>query len=350
MRLKKIVTVLGARPQFIKAAAVSRAVAERQELVEIIVHTGQHFNPEMSDVFFQELKLPRPGYDLGISGGGHGQMTGRMMERLEAVMTEERPDWVLVYGDTNSTLAGALVATKLNIPVAHVEAGLRSFNRRMPEEINRLVTDHVSTLLFCPTRTAVANLAAEGITSGVHAVGDVMYDCTLTAILQARLNSTILAHLGLAPGSFALATIHRAENTDTPDHLRTLLDYLRSQARDEPIVLPIHPRTRFAVERFGLALDGLLVIDPIGYLDMTRLLDACTQVLTDSGGLQKEAYFHRKPCITLRAETEWTETIECGWNRLWTQPDYRPRRPIEEYGDGYAARRIIDFLTSYETY
>ncbi len=346
MTPKKILTVLGARPQFIKAATLSRAVVRHPQLTEILVHTGQHFDPEMSDVFFRELDLPQPRYSLGISGGGHGRMTGRMMESLEAVVMGEHPDWVLVYGDTNSTLAGALVASKLNIPVAHVEAGLRSFNRRMPEETNRFITDHLSSLLFCPTRTAVANLAAEGITTGIHAVGDVMYDSTLDAVRRARNESSILTRLGLTPGTFSVATVHRAENTDSPAQLQAVIDYLRDHVRTTSVVLPLHPRTRLAAERFGLSLDGLQVIEPVGYLDMAQLLDACNQVLTDSGGLQKEAYFHRKPCVTLRDETEWTETVECGWNRLWTQPDYRPQRPIDEYGDGHAAERIVELLAS----
>ncbi|MGE5477080.1 MAG: non-hydrolyzing UDP-N-acetylglucosamine 2-epimerase [Bacteroidales bacterium] len=344
---RKVLTVVGARPQFIKAAAVSRAFRDFPGMTEVMVHTGQHFDANMSDVFFRELGIPQPSHNLEVHGGGHGQMTGRMLEGIERVLQEEKPDWMLVYGDTNSTIAGALAAAKLHIPVAHVEAGLRSFNRRMPEEVNRVLTDHVSAQLFCPTKAAVDNLAAEGIVDGVHQVGDVMYDATLDAIRRAKVESTILETLGVAPGSYVLATIHRAENTDTAEHLGTVFDYLRAQAGGLPVILPLHPRTRGAAERFGLSLDGLRVIDPVGYLDMARLLDGCVMVLTDSGGVQKEAYFHRKPCVTLRDETEWVETVEAGWNRLWKGAEYQqPRRDITEYGDGRAAHAILSLLQS----
>jgi UDP-GlcNAc3NAcA epimerase len=341
-----ILTVVGARPQLVKAAAVSRAIAARSDLHEILVHTGQHFDAGMSDVFFAELGIPKPAHHLGIHGGGHGDMTGRMLTALERVMRAERPDCVLVYGDTNSTLAGALAAAKLNIPVAHVEAGLRSFNRRMPEEINRVVADRLSALLFCPTATAVTNLANEGITAGVHAVGDVMYDVTLHAGVAAREKSVILDRLKLAPKGYALATVHRAENTDDPEALATVLAYLREQARARPVVLPLHPRTRAAAAGAGLALDGLLATEPLGFLDMHRLLAGAAAVFTDSGGLQKEAYFHRVPCVTLRNETEWVETIEAGWNRLWRGPDYQSRRDILDYGDGRSAEKIAAILAA----
>ena len=346
-RLTHLVTVVGARPQFIKAAPVSRALAEQPGARETMVHTGQHFDPEMSQSFFRELELPEPAHNLGIHGGGHGAMTGRMLQALEPILQTERPDAVLVYGDTNSTLAGALAAAKLNIPVAHVEAGLRSFNRRMPEEINRVLADHVSTLLYCPTDAAVGNLAQEGITAGVAKVGDVMYDATLHAAARARSSSCILERLRLTDGAFALATVHRAENTDDPAVLSQILDYLRGRAGSEPMVLPLHPRTRGAVEGAALSLDGLTAVPPCGYLDVHRLLQGATTVYTDSGGLQKEAYFHRKPCVTLRGETEWVETVACGWNRLWRGPDYRPRRTIDDYGDGTAARRIAAHLTDW---
>ena len=346
-RLTHLITVVGARPQFIKAAPVSRALAEQPGARETMVHTGQHFDPEMSQSFFCELELPEPAHNLGIHGGGHGAMTGRMLQALEPILQTERPDAVLVYGDTNSTLAGALAAAKLNIPVAHVEAGLRSFNRRMPEEINRVLADHVSTLLYCPTGAAIGNLAQEGITAGVAKVGDVMYDATLHAAARARSSSCILERLRLTDGAFALATVHRAENTDDPAVLSQILDYLRSSAGSEPMVLPLHPRTRSAVEGAALSLDGLTVVPPCGYLDMHRLLQGATTVYTDSGGLQKEAYFHRTPCITLRGETEWVETVACGWNRLWRGPDYRSRRTIDDYGDGTAARRIAAHLTDW---
>lgn len=340
---KKVVTILGARPQFIKAAPVSRALAT-MGVNECIVHTGQHFDAGMSDIFFEELSIPAPRHHLGISGGSHGDMTGRMMQALEPVIVSECPSCVIVYGDTNSTLAGALAAAKLHVPVVHVEAGLRSFNRRMPEEINRVLTDHVSSLLLCPTFAAVENLAREGIRAGVHHIGDVMYDATLDARERARKTSRILDVLGLASGSFALATIHRAENTDSAENLSKVLDFLRSRSVLMPVVLPLHPRTRKKVEEFGLSLAGLRICKPVGYLDMVRLLENCAEVLTDSGGLQKEAYFHRKPCITLRDETEWGETIAHGWNRLWTVASYEPRTDISEYGTGNSARMLAKLL------
>lgn len=335
----KLVSVVGARPQFIKAAAVSRALAAAG-IPEVMIHTGQHFDPGMSDVFFDELGIPQSAYNLGISGGGHGAMTGQMLEKIEAVLLSEQPDWMLVYGDTNSTLAGALAAAKLHIPVAHVEAGLRSFNRRMPEEINRVMTDHLSALLFVPTRSATVNLTAEGITRGVHHVGDVMFDAALDARARAATVSTIRQRLGLSEGGYHVATVHRAENTDTPEALTAVLQYLKAMAADLPVVLPLHPRTRQAAERFGLDFEDLTLCEPLGYLDMTWLVAGACSVLTDSGGLQKEAYFHRRPCVTLRSETEWVETIEQGWNRLWSQPDYAPRREIADYGTGDASAKI----------
>ena len=339
--MKTLVSIIGARPQFIKAAPLSEALRKRKGLREITVHTGQHFDREMSDIFFEELGMPAPDHHLGIHGGGHGEMTGRMMIALEALFGELQPDVVMVYGDTNSTLAGALVAAKLYVPIAHVEAGLRSF-RPMPEEINRVLADRVSRWLFCPTPTAVENLAAEGISDGVHFVGDVMYDTTLAMIKRARERSTILTRLGLEGGGFDLATVHRAENTDSPQALAAVVGYLKRQ--DVPVVLPIHPRTRAAAARSGVDLTGLRVIDPVGYLDMTALLDGCRRTLTDSGGLQKESYFHRKPCVTLRDATEWVETVEAGWNRLWRGPDYTERREIDVYGDGHASEQIAYIL------
>jgi UDP-GlcNAc3NAcA epimerase len=314
-------------------------------LAEVLVHTGQHFDQNMSEIFFAELGIRKPEHTLGIHGGSHGEMTGRMIIALEHIMREEKPDAVLIYGDTNSTLAGAIAAAKLYIPIAHVEAGLRSF-RPMPEEINRVVADRVSRWLFCPTDTAVANLAREGISTGVHNVGDVMYDATLMMRERTRGRSTILARLGLAPGQFQLATLHRAENTDTSEALDRALGYLRHAAREQPVVLPLHPRTRHAAASFGIELSAITVIEPVGYLDMMALVDGCTRVLTDSGGLQKEAYFFRKPCVTLRDATEWVETVEAGWNRLWGGPDYAPRHDIKAYGDGNAAGTIADILTA----
>jgi UDP-GlcNAc3NAcA epimerase len=339
----KVVTIVGARPQLIKAAAVSRVLRRVNRADEILVHTGQHFDRDMSDVFFEELGIPAPDHHLGIGGGSQGQMTGRMIESLEAVLIDVAPAVVLVYGDTNSTLAGAITAAKLHIPVAHVEAGLRSFNRRMPEEINRLVTDHVSELLFCPTSTAATNLANEGVRRGVHLVGDVMYDATLDAAEKSRA-SRILDELGLGRREYAVATVHRAENTDTRESLERVITYLRDHASTQPVVLPLHPRTRHAAVQWDVDLAGLTVVGPLGYLDMTRLVQDSAVVLTDSGGLQKEAYFHRVPCVTLRDETEWVETIECGWNRLWGVDGYRPRRDVEEYGDGHAAESIVTVM------
>ena len=340
----KILTVLGARPQFVKASALSRQLARTPGMAEVIVHTGQHHDPEMSDIFFSELDIAPPRHHLGISGLPHGAMTGRMLEAVERVLQAEQPDLVLVYGDTNSTLAAALAAVKLHVPVAHVEAGLRSFNRRMPEEINRILTDHVSALLFCPTETACRNLAQEGISAGVHMVGDVMYDATLAAIARARERSTILRDLGLAPRAYAVATLHRAENTDDRGRLARVTAWLEGQAEATTVVLPLHPRTRRKMEEYGLAWQRVRTIPPVGYLDMAALLHGASAVFTDSGGLQKEAYFHRVPCVTLRDETEWVETIDAGWNRLWSAAEYRPRRDIADYGTGNAAERIVEVL------
>lgn len=342
----KLLTVIGARPQFIKAAPVTNAFADHCSIDEVLVHTGQHFDSEMSDIFFEELGIPAPDYNLDVHGGGHGEMTGRMMIALEPVMSTEKPDAVLVYGDTNSTLAGALTAAKLKIPVAHVEAGLRAF-QHIPEEINRVVADRLSRWLFCPTEASVRNLAAEGITGNVHRVGDVMYDAVLRVRDRAVQNSSILATLGVQPGHFQLATVHRAENTDTGENLRAVLDYLVAAGREQPVVLPLHPRTRAAASRFDIDLENeaLIVTDPVGYLDMAALLAGCDGVLTDSGGLQKEAYFHGKPCVTLRDATEWVETVEAGWNRLWRDEDYGPRKKIAEYGDGNASEKIAEILS-----
>jgi UDP-GlcNAc3NAcA epimerase len=341
--MTKIFTVVGARPQFIKAAPVSHAL-QAAGLDEVLVHTGQHFDALMSDVFFEELSIPRPTYNLEVNSLGHGAMTGRMLEKLEEVMLLEKPDMVLVYGDTNSTVAGALAAAKLHIPVAHVEAGLRSFNRRMPEEINRVMADHISSLLFCPTGTAVRNLASEGVTSGVHAVGDVMYDATLAAIERSAILSDILEKLQLGAGTYAVATIHRAENTDDPQQLAKVAAWLAEAAKDLPVIMPVHPRTRKLLSTHAISLPGVRMVDPIGYLDMTRLMHHASAVFTDSGGLQKEAYFHRVPCTTLRDETEWVETIDAGWNRLWMGPEHGVRRDIPDYGTGDASRLITHLI------
>lgn len=365
----KIVTVVGARPQFIKASAVSRALrrleGSKAVLEEVIVHTGQHHDDNMSGAFFRQLDIPEPQYNLGIGGLPHGALTGRMLEGIESILQGIRPVAVLVYGDTDSTLAGALAASKLHIPVAHVEAGLRSFNRMMPEEINRVLTDHVSDLLFCPTTTAASNLANEGVHNGVHVVGDVMYDVALHYGKLARERSSILQSLNISPGGYVLATVHRQENTDLPSRLAGILQGLRRVAIHLPVVMPLHPRTRGAVSTLGLdhLLDGIQVIDPCPYLDMVSLEANAAAIYTDSGGVQKEAFFYRVPCVTLRAETEWVETVELGWNHL---ADADPERIDESvawalarrepatrwcgeadsgpYGDGHAAEAIVRTL------
>ncbi len=342
----RIMTVVGARPQFIKAAPLCRALAADRRFHSVLVHTGQHYDPEMSDVFFRELDLPEPQHRLGVGGGSHGAMTGAMIAGVERLCLDQPPDWMVVLGDTNSTLAGALAAAKLDIPVAHVEAGLRSFNRRMPEEINRVLVDHLSTLLLCPVASATANLAREGIVAGVHVVGDVMYDAVRHAAAAARASSRILDRLGLAPKGYAVATVHRQENTDSRQALEAVVGYLREAARDRPMVLPLHPRTRKALQTHRASVDGLIVTEPLGFLDMQRLVADAELVLTDSGGLQKEAYFHRVPCITLRDETEWGELVEAGWNRLWRGPAFAPRRPIDAFGDGRTADKIVALLAA----
>jgi len=340
----KILTVVGARPQFIKAAPVSRVIAKRGDIEEVIVHTGQHFDANMSDCFFHELAIPAPKYHLGIHSLRHGAMTGAMLAALEEVILAEKPDCVLVYGDTNSTLAGALAAVKVHVPVAHVEAGLRSFNRKMPEEINRVLTDHISAFLFCPTYCAVENLSKEGIVNGVYWVGDVMYDAALFAHAHAK--HEILRVTRNHP--FVLLTLHRQENTANLNRLVKLLDFVKKETekRGLDVVFPVHPRTKKMINKHSIHLYDFIVIPPVSYLEMAALLQACEMVFTDSGGLQKEAYFARKRCITLREETEWIETIESGWNRLWTMPDYQKDPPvlIKEYGDGRAAERIVGYL------
>lgn len=346
---RKIVTIVGARPQFVKAAAVTRALLQTPQLVEVMVHTGQHFDAGMSAVFFEELAIPDPAYNLGVSGGGHGDMTGRMLMALEPVMLKEAPAAVLLYGDTNSTLAGALVASKLHIPVVHVEAGLRSYNRRMPEEINRVVADQLSTLLLCPTSTGVANLAKEGITKGVYNVGDVMFDATLHVRRLGLERSTITRQLAVEDGRYSVLTLHRAENTDSLERLQVLMSYVGSRTGDRAIVFPVHPRTRNALTKIKLPDVNLLTIDPVSYVDMHRLLAGALEVYTDSGGLQKEAYFHRVPCITLREETEWVETVAAGWNRLWSVANYALRQEIREYGKGDAAEQILQVIVEHLT-
>jgi UDP-GlcNAc3NAcA epimerase len=341
----KVLSVVGARPQFVKAAVLSREFASADEMTEVMIHTGQHFDREMSEIFFEELAIPHPAYNLGIGAQSHGKMTGRMIEAIEAVVLEELPDVVLVYGDTNSTLAGALAAVKLRAPVAHVEAGLRSFNRAMPEEINRILVDHASDILFCPTSTAMENLRHEGIGDRAYNVGDVMYDAARYASDRAGNSSDILAALGIQDVPFGIATVHRQENVDSPERLAEIIRYLSNEAKDRDIVFPVHPRTRKALKRSGCSCSRLRLCEPLGYLDMVRLLEGAECVYTDSGGLQKEAYFFRTPCVTLRNESEWVETLDAGWNRLWRQPEYKvPRRTIEEYGDGSAGKKIVSLL------
>jgi UDP-GlcNAc3NAcA epimerase len=363
----KLVTIVGARPQFIKAAAVSNRLKKIPGIEELLVHTGQHFDGNMSKIFFDELEIDEPKYNLGIFGGLHGAQTGRMLEKIEETLVAENPDVVMVYGDTNSTLAGALAASKLHIPVVHIEAGLRSYNRHMPEEINRVLTDHVSDALFVPTEVGVTNLRREGILGEkFQLVGDVMYDAALHFGKKAETSSSILKRLGLHSKKYLLATIHRAENTDTPDLLYAILDALKEVAHDIPVVLPLHPRTRKIIENDGRfaelnSRNGIQIIDPVGYLDMVMLEKNARLIATDSGGVQKEAFFYRVPCVTLRNETEWIELVELGWNTLL--PPSRGSAEIarmilakldssgidsKPYGDGNAAQKIA--LALWERY
>ena len=356
--MKTIVTVVGARPQFIKVAPVSRALRKTGRAREILVHTGQHFDTNMSDIFFAELDIAKPDYLLEVSGGGHGAMTGGMLQKLEPLLQELRPDVVLVYGDTNSTLAGALVAAKLHIPVAHVEAGLRSFNRAMPEEINRIVTDHLAATLFSTTDVSTENLMREGVNGdNIHQVGDVMLDAALLFAERAKSQSTVLARLGLQAKGFVLATIHRAENTDSVENLAALVDGLEAVASEMSVVLPLHPRTRNALARAGKYFDAVKTVEPLGYLDMVALESQAAVIATDSGGVQKEAFFYEVPCVVLREETEWVELIELGWNRLApprsggiagaiTDAIGRKGRAAKPYGNGDAAGRIAEILCS----
>jgi len=409
----KICTIIGARPQFIKAAAVSRAIAahnrqtlnlEPKTLNEFLIHTGQHYDDGMSAVFFRELEIPEPKYNLAIGSGSHGAQTGQMLAAIEKILIDEKPDWVLIYGDTNSTLAGALAAAKLHIPIAHVEAGLRSFNRRMPEEINRIVADQLSTLLLCPSQVAVDNLAAEGIGKNeglypffsqkklgavpvfsevtaaekmgavpnfqtVALTGDVMADALQFAATKATAQSDILARLGLKPQGYLLATLHRAENTDDPDRLGVIITALSELAAQEPVILPLHPRTKKILERtlnlepgtlnieprtLNLERPSLRFLDPVGYFDIIALEKSARMLLTDSGGMQKEAYWLKVPCVTLRDETEWVETVASGWNILTGADRGRiidavrtfkpPAAHTPLYGDGKAATRCLQAL------
>jgi UDP-GlcNAc3NAcA epimerase len=355
----KICTIIGARPQFVKAASISRAIASQNQtnststITEIIVHTGQHYDDDMSAIFFRELEIPEPKYNLNIGSGSHGWQTGQMLMTIEEVLLKEKPDWALIYGDTNSTLAGALAAAKLHIRIAHVEAGLRSFNRRMPEEINRIVADQLSHLLLCPSMVAINNLAAEGITKGVLITGDVMADALQFAATKVSANSDILARLGLQPLGYLLATVHRAENTDNSQRLTNIFSAFT--ALNEIVIFPAHPRTRkFLQDTAYQPPENVKLIDPVGYFDIIALQKSARMLLTDSGGMQKEAYWLKVPCITLRDETEWAETVDLGWNiltgadrdriietvRTFKAPSEHP--PL--YGDGKAAAHCLEAL------
>lgn len=355
----KIATIVGARPQFIKAAALSRAF-QKHGIEEVLIHTGQHYDENMSKVFFQEMKIPHPHYHLGIGGGTHGTMTGRMLEAIEKVLIKEKPDCTLVYGDTNSTLAGALASIKLHIPVAHVEAGLRSFNRNMPEEINRILADQCANLLFAPSEQAAQQLLSEGIPSTrIYQVGDLMYDVSLYYRQQSQQQSSLLQQLKLSPKKYALATVHRAENTDDPQRLNEIFCGLSQIAKHLPLIIPLHPRTKQTLERLNLLKtfsEKISILDPVGYLDMIQLEANAQVILTDSGGVQKEAYFFHVPCLTLRDETEWTELIKHKYNRLVKADSAcieqafletlsaTPHWKLGLYGDGSTAERIVSKL------
>jgi UDP-GlcNAc3NAcA epimerase len=353
----KILTILGARPQFIKAGSVSREIAKHNEIEEIIVHTGQHYDANMSDIFFDEMMIPKPNYFLGIGGKSHGAMTGQMIEKIEEVVINEQPDWIIVYGDTNSTLAGAIVASKLHIKLAHIEAGLRSFNMKMPEEVNRILTDRVSNILFCPTNTAMQNLKNEGYENldiKIVKSGDVMQD-----------GAMFYKKLAVKPNieiqeDYILCTIHRAENTDDEKRLKDIFEALDDIAKEKQIILPLHPRTKNIIKKLDINIKNLTIIDPVGYLEMVWLIDNCSLVMTDSGGLQKEAYFFEKQCITLRDETEWVELCECGANTLVgankekIKDAYKnsnmydkENSKLDLYGGGKASENIIKELLNY---
>jgi len=351
----RILSIVGARPQFIKAFAVYRELRPNDE--EILVHTGQHYDQEMSDVFFEELDMPEPDYNLGVGSDSHGQQTAAIIEGIEDIIETEVPDVLLLYGDTNSTLAGAIAGSKMDPLIAHVEAGLRSYNREMPEEINRVLTDHASDLLFPPSESAAETLEEEGINEGVYFVGDVMYDAILWAQDIAESESGILERIGLAENEFIISTVHRAGNTDNQERLEPIIDALSNAPL--PVVLPIHPRTENRLKEYGMweqATSEIEIIDPVGYLDFVRLLDGSERVATDSGGVQKEAFYLDTPCVTMREETEWNETVESGWNVLvGTNRDAfyhelrhheRPPNNPEPYGDGNAAKRILNRLAT----
>ena len=353
----KLLTIIGARPQFIKAAAVSREIKKHKDIKEVIVHTGQHFDTNMSDIFFEELHIPKPDYNLDINGLNHGAMTGQMLEKIEEVLLREKPDWVLVYGDTNSTIAGALAASKLHIKTAHVEAGLRSFNMKMPEEINRILTDRISNILFCPTDKAVENLKDEGFENfkdcKIIKSGDVMQDAAVYYDSFSKKPENLDIE-----GDFVLSTIHRAENTDDEKRLRDIFDALNEIAKTKTIILPLHPRTKKIIQNLNLSADNIMIIEPVGYLQMVWLLQNCSLVMTDSGGLQKEAFFFKKPCITLRDETEWVELVQNGFNQIVGADREKILEAYKEvqdkeinfdmdlYGGGKASQNIVSKLRS----
>jgi UDP-GlcNAc3NAcA epimerase len=362
--MKKILTVIGARPQFIKAAALTRVLSTQKKITEILVHTGQHYDNNMSDIFFEELELPKPKYNLAIGSGSHGKQTGDMLVGLEETFQLEKPDLVLVYGDTNSTLAAALAASKMHIPVAHVEAGLRSFNRKMPEELNRIVADQLSDLLFTPTQGANNHLQNEGFSDDkIHFSGDVMYDVALYFGQKAEAKSQILKQLKLFDKQFILATIHRAENTDNPKRLLNIMTALMELSKQMPIILPLHPRTRLFLKQYNLfddVMKTLQVIEPVGFLDMIMLEKSASLIVTDSGGVQKEAFFYHVPCVTLRDETEWRELVDLGWNTVVPPEEkYNITKAIisalkqvgdmtqNPYGRGDAAKKIADVLSNF---
>lgn len=354
----KIVTVIGARPQFIKAATVSRVLKENK-IPEIIVHTGQHYDSNMSDIFFDEMAIPKPNHFLKINGLSHGAMTGQMLEKIEDVLKDEKPDFVMVYGDTNSTLAGALAASKLHIPIAHVEAGLRSFNMKMPEEVNRILTDRISTKLYCPTHTAIENLKREGF-DNIHCEmllsGDVMYDAALFYSERSEKYETLKSHK-LQAGAYFLATIHRAENTDNLNNLKSIVEALNELHKQYPVVLPLHPRTRKILADQNIST-SFQIIEPVGYFDMLNLIRGSRMVLTDSGGLQKEAYFFQKFCVTMRDQTEWVELVNGHCNTLTGADTHKIHQAVQQfeqrkfdsksdlYGTGIAAKTIVENLIS----
>jgi UDP-N-acetylglucosamine 2-epimerase (non-hydrolysing) len=353
----KILTIVGTRPNFIKISPLFKEFRNHKIINPILVHTGQHYDFEMSQIFFQDLKIPKPNYNLGVGSDSHAWQTAKIMEKLEPVLLKEKPNLVIVVGDVNSTLAGALTAAKLHIPVAHIEAGLRSFDKKMPEEINRILTDHISDFLFCPTKNAVENLTKEGIKKGIYEVGDIMYDTFLKNIQIAQKNSKVLKKLKLKPKNYFLLTLHRPQNVDNPENLKKILRAVRESR--EKIIFPVHPRTKNSLKQVSeltmKQYNNVSFIGPLGYLEMLTLEKNSKKILTDSGGIQKEAYWLKVPCITLRKETEWKETVKAGWNILvgydknkilWAIKHFSPKRRWPKYfGNGKAAKKILKILT-----